>query len=510
MADPPVRMDPVLVKLAEWARQEPRMSREAVARRLGVSRGAVTGWFLWLEAVERGDDPPSSARTFQFAKQHPDVQSRIAAVLRQPVAVLMAESTGSTDDYTLDRHSGSLLSDLALGEGPWGRPGEQRYRVVALLELVDGVAATAIVPVRRGLDGLVYQYQVVVLVDPERDKLPIKEEIDRDLRAAGLDCYWEHGPGQPGVEIRSEGRRLELLGSLAVSALTGVRSPRSGTLADPRFSPGLQPPRLAVVVSPPYGGSRPAAALLAVDVGAGHIPAEAWIRLVHWAEDAELGSPRTLDHVRESVALDAGFVMHRVVHQLERGDIPGAWLISLETGSALDYPPLGTALIELRGLFIAMRLGPVWRRMAAWRLAGSDLDDDLNRGGAGNRRIVVSNTEPFVARTPSDAGRRGFADHRVKAAQRLAEIDELERHLDDLLARRRELGLTTHEVTLDDLGDELLCVRLRDGRYERVHGDARLADDVAFADDVVPMMREWRRAADRLSVTLVAVEPPMV
>ena len=61
------------------------------------------------------------------------------------------------------------------------------------------------------------------------------------------------------------------------------------------------------------------------------------------------------------------------------GNLPGAWLVSLEASSAQNYYPLDLALAELDHVVMAVHLGELWRRLAAWRLAGADLDYDRIR-----------------------------------------------------------------------------------------------------------------------------------
>jgi hypothetical protein len=505
MEDRSASVDPVLVRLADWAVRE-ALSREAVARRLGVGRPTVAGWFLTLEAIQRGDPPPASARSFQFTSQRPEVQARIAEVLNQPLEALRAESTGTTDESAFDKRTRSLLSDLALDAAPWGEPGQQRHRIAAAAESVADVAATVIVPVYRGRDrSMPYQYQVAVLVeppepgtDPDDNRRRIKSEVEQTVSDAGLDCYWEYGPAQPSIRLRSEWRELELLGSLAVPGLEAVRAPRTGMLVSGEIIPSRQRYlRLGLVISSSYGGSRPIAGWLSAGSGAGHIPAETWLRLADrsatW-RPAGTTAP-VLPRKSEGTAPEAGFALHKVIHQLQRGDIPGAWLVSMEAKAPLDYDPLYAAITQLAGVVMVVRLSKVWQHLAAWRRAGSAIYRQLSAMSTGTRVAGLSDTEPFTHSVATPEGEAAFLDHQSQAAGYLEAIRQRERFLGELIERRNEEGLPTIEVTLGHLPDDLMCVRLDGGTYTQVHGEDRLAEMVAFEDSVNPMMDEWRKLA---------------
>ena len=535
MEDRSVSVDPVLAKLADWAARE-ALSREAVAKRLGVGRPTVAGWFLALEAIRRGDPRPPSARSFQFTNQSPEVQARIAAVLNQPLEALRAESTG-TSESALDEWTRSALSDVAQGSAPWEEPGQHSHHIAAVAGSVPGVEATAVISVYRGRDRSVpYQYQVAVLVEPpasgttpEDHRRRIKAEVEQKMNDAGLDCYWEYGPAQPSVRIRSYSRELDLLGSLAVPVLEAVRVPRTGMLVRNVKLDQQRNSRLGLVITPPYGASRPVAGWLSARLEAGHIPAETWRELAaksasrHPADTItptpdqkdESAAPghadesAALDHIDESAALDTGFILHKVIHQLERGNIPGAWLVSMEAESPLRYDPLDKAITKLHGIVMVVRLSEVWQRLAAWRLAGNDIDQARSKESAGTRVVGLSNTEPFACPMATPDGKNAFRDHQERAARRQQNINEWERYLGELVKRRKKNALPTIEVTLEHLPDDLMCVRLDGDTYTQVHGDDRLADAVAFEDSVDPMMDEWKKLEEGFADGLEqAIGPP--
>ena len=88
----PADTDPVLVRLHRWATDR-GMTRAAVAKEVEVSRPTVAGWFLALEAIQKGQ-VSASGRVFRYTDQTPEVQAAIARALGVPVDQLRAESLG--------------------------------------------------------------------------------------------------------------------------------------------------------------------------------------------------------------------------------------------------------------------------------------------------------------------------------------------------------------------------------------------------------------------------------
>lgn len=520
--DQQASIDPVLVKLGEWVKTQ-ELTREAVAKRIGTSRTAVAGWLLGLEAAQSGQKPRTSVREFRFTKQKPEVQAAIADVLNQPVEALRAESIGTTGSSAFEQEVQLSLSKLALDQLSLPSDGQQQYRIAELAEGVAGVAATAVVKVYRGSDHSVpYQYQVAVLttaadggaVDHWRR---IMAEVAR--ATSDLDCYWEYGPGQPEVRIHAGEGELEMIGSLAVPSLAAMRAPQTGlfvvgdTIPEARAGTygdrGTEAPvegrgsielkdvaldrqrylRLAAIITPPYGGGPPIAGTLAHRWEVGHIPADAYLgRLMR--KDNKLYQP-------ESAQTNAGFVLHKALHELERGNLPGAWLVSLEASSAQNYYPLDLALAELDHIIMVVHLGDLWRQLAAWRLAGADLDHNRSKDAPGRRRPSLSNIEPFNCDVASAAGTASFLEHAALAKRKREEVDRWEGYLTDLVRRRRKSERPTIEITLENLPDALKCVRFDGGTYVSVEGDGRRDSMVAFEDSVDPMADTWAAAAEK-------------
>jgi hypothetical protein len=519
-------IDPVLVKLGEWAETQ-GLSREAVARRIGTSRTAVAGWLLALEAAQSGEEPPVSAREFRFTKQKPEVQAAIADVLNQPVEALRAESTGTTGPSAFEQEVQLALSKLALDRMPLANDGRQRYRIAELAEGVAGVAATAVVKVYRGSDHSVpYQYQVAVLIKAANGGAVGQERmiVDEVSRATSdLDCYWEYGPGQPEVQIHAGAGDLEMVGSLAVPSLAAMRAPQAGlfVVGDNTLDAGAGARghgteasaeggriidlkdvaldrqrylRLAAVITGAYGGAPPIAGTLAHRWKAGHLPADAYLGQL-MRKDNKLYQP-------ESAETNAGFVLHKAIHELERGNLPGAWLVSMEASSAQNYYPLDLAMAELDHVIMVVHLGDLWRRLAAWRLAGADLDHDRSKDAPGPRRPSPSNVEPFRCDVASAEGKTAFLEHAALAKSKREEVDRWEGYLADLARRRKEFGRPTMEVTLEHLPDVLRCARFDGETYTQAEGDGRLADMVAFEDLVDPMADVWAAAAEKFRAHL--------
>jgi hypothetical protein len=252
--------------------------------------------------------------------------------------------------------------------------------------------------------------------------------------------------------------------------------------------------RLAVVITGAYGGGPPIAGTLAHRWKTGHLPADVYISHL-MRRGNKLYQP-------ESAETNAGFVLHKAIHELERGNLPGAWLVSLEANSAKNYYPLDLALAELDHIVMVVHLGELWRRMAAWRLAGSDLDHNLSKDTPGLRRPSLSNTEPFNCEVASAAGTAAFLEHAALAVRKREAVDRWEGYLADLVRRRKKSGRPTMEITLENLSDALKCIRFDGKSYTLVEGDARLDDIVAFADSVDPMADTWAEAAEKFRAQL--------
>jgi hypothetical protein len=246
--------------------------------------------------------------------------------------------------------------------------------------------------------------------------------------------------------------------------------------------------RLAVVITSSYGGGPPIAGTLAHRWKTGHLATDVYIGHL-MRRSNKLYQP-------ESAETNAGFVLHKTLHELERGNLPGAWLVSVKASSAQNYYPLDLALAELDHIVMIVHLGALWQRMAAWRLAGADLDRKLSLDAPGLRRPSLSNTEPFNGDAATTAGTAAFLEHAALAARKQEEVNLREGYLADLVRRRKQSGRPTMEITLETLPDVLRCIRFDGRTYTLAEGDTRLDDMVAFDDSVDPMTDRWAAAAE--------------
>jgi hypothetical protein len=513
--------DPVLLQLQEWARTK-ALSRAAVSRELEVSRAAVAGWFLELEAREAGRAPSSSARRFDYTSQRPDVQRRIADILGQPVDALRTLSRSSrlqaaapADEVRseVSRVAEDVLDALALYSlaGALGARAEPagaslRHRIAETVESIPGVAATLIVARWRGLERpVLYGHHVTVFVEPAaqaKDRTAhakrLRQEVDRALAEARLPCRWEHGQLAAKATVAPGGRPLQRLGALVVQHFAASRPPRTGLLVRPV---GQRPPqdlRLAVVVTSPYGGSGPIAGAWAEALGAGHVRTDDLIRRVREIQAhgrGERASERGA-FLTDAALSDSGFVVERGVHLLATGTAPGAWCLSMEAELLATYQPLHNILAALGGVVVLTRLGPAWRRLAAWRLAAAKRDE------AG---------EPMVDTATDGAEPTGdelaaLAGHAAEAAQWMERLARWDAILAGVQARRDEQGLLTVSARLDELPAAFTWYALRDGRWRAQTGPPSDGEDAVFPDEVDPLVDAWfAAAADCVAALATAV-----
>lgn len=531
--------DPVLVRLEDWARRR-GLSREDIAQRLRVTRPAVAGWFLGLEALARNEPLPRSARSFQFTNQKPHVQRNIAEVLAVPLLQLRAESLSGVGTPDMEDIEGGLAESPALigselhdlvevvvnqiAAGTAGplrqeRQGTLRHRAAEAVETVNGVVATLVVEEFRGSDRRwPDQHQLVVFVTPcppgieeTQYRAALRSRIDRALAEEGLSCYscyWEHGAKEPAATLRFQGDDAVRLGSLVCPFLSASRSPRTGLLIRPhdlKTAPQLL--RIAALVTMPYGGSSPIAGHLTHSLGAGHIRDDDLMRAVHDAHARRSGG---IDRDRgalltDDAARDAGLFVHQALHVLQMGNLPGAWLLSMEPFLLADYPPLQDALVQLTGVLVTVHLGPQWRRHAAWRLAATTLNLQAqrreSRDPASSDGLLI---KPGAVPGPDDLA--VLEKQLAGAADQETRLQSWEHVLDEVERRRASLtDRPTLRLTLDSLPDDGLCVRFDEGTYRTVTGADRFDGAVVFQDSMDGLMDAWVEAGADIVEWLVGL-----
>jgi hypothetical protein len=533
--DQRVLPDPVLVRLHRWA-ADTGLSRAAVASRLNVSRAAVAGWFLALEAREQSRPVPSSGRTFRFTDQPVDVQAATAQVLGQPVDLLRAESLSGrgVDAARATRAAAAIgladissdLQDIAsrlVGElvsSRIQRPRSMRYRIAETVETVPGVTTTLMIKEMRGSDRVdPYQYQLVVFTEPSDPLAPpgpepsaeaegsgpgpeqsdvqrLREAISAALADAGLTATWEHGAFIPTVEVRDSrvGPPWNRVGSLVIQAVAASRAPSTGLLISPGpGSRGQRQLRQATLVTPPYGGSDPVGGFLAHGLDAGHLRGADVIRAFSDARAERDGTSRQILPGWRA-QLDAGFAVQQGMHLLQTGQVPGAWLLSLEVQLAAAYEPLRDALIDLETPLLIVRLSNEWQALAAWRLATAKMDV------AGNAEAAAwpwssDQITYFSHGQPNEPTRRELdvLRRQHELAQHLkTELADWDRLLSDITeARARRLTGPTMTSLLDRLPDNGASIRFDSGTYETVTGDERFRGCVVFPDNVDAFVDAW-------------------
>jgi hypothetical protein len=521
MSGHPADVDPVLIKLRSWANDR-ALSREAIAARLGVSRTAVAGWFAGLAAIEAGTRPPPGARSFRFLAQRPEVQQNIAEVLGQPFEVLRGNALVTrgggprSDAEPGSPATGEVAPELAdiatevLGDLLLGSPDRAvttlRHRIAEVVESVPEVVATVTVKEPRGSDrSQAYQHQIgVFLAGYHGDRRAYlranRDRITTALAEAGLPGYWEHGGKVPRAELAVAGQQHLFAGSLVCPYVAATRAARVGLLAPPGRGPERPGSlRVAAIVTSPYGGSGPIAGHIALCTGVGHARGE---DLRQWVRDAQSRRGFTRPVPRgalgdDAADLDAGFITHQGLHSLQRGLLPGAWLLSTEVGPLVRYEPLRSALVHLDGVLVTVSLGEQWRRLAAWRLAAAELNSAGQDGqGAGRRSSdQISCTGPGRR---LDRWEREILERQRSAAQtwmsRLAGWDEVLRRMAEQREREHP-GSGTLRIVLDPLPPLRDAYRFAGDRLTRVTGDERFAGDTVFPDDVDAMMESWVAAA---------------
>jgi hypothetical protein len=493
------------------------MTRAAVAKKLKVSRPTVAGWFLALEAIQKGQ-VSASGRVFRYTDQTPGVQAAIATALNLPVDQLRAESLGQRANRPATdvlEAAGELLDvgRLILGEIGSGRtpqPQSLAHRVAEVVESVTGVP-TLTVPEPRGNDRAnpPYQYQLVVFsaerAGPDngnQDETSRMAEIAEALRAAALPVYWEHGVKTPDVQlVHSGAQEWKRLGSLVIPHIAMSHVSSVGLLVPPnRGNLNQRHLRYATIVTPPYGGSDPVGGYLSAALAAGHIHALDVVRAFHDAR-AKRDDDRRLALISQATLLDTGYAVQKTLHLLQDGVMPGAWIMSMETELPHVLEPLAEDLVRVKGPLMLVRLGPQWQRMAAWRLAAAR----LNTNGRKDDAELPWSSDQVDLRAPTSPRDLEVLRHHFDIAQeeemRLAAWDELMVDMARERRQRAERGQTadpTFEVVLDPLPEDGSAIRFDSGTLEPVSGAERFEGMVVFPDAVDGLMDAWVRATVNL------------
>ena len=393
-----------------------------------------------------------------------------------------------------------------IGSVPTTQPQSLAHRAAEVVERVTG-APTVLVPEPRGSDRTEpYQYQLVVFcAEPagpgsdREDENSQVERITKALRAAALPPYWEHGMKTPPVQLAYAGRPAwKRLGSLVVPHIAMSHASSVGLLVRPeRGNRSQRDLRYATIVTAPYGGSDPVGGYLSAALGAGHLRA---LDVVRAFDDtlAQRGHDDRRALISQTTLLDAGHAVQKALHLLQSGALPSAWIMSMETELPYSFGPLADDLIHFEGPLMLVRLGPQWRRMAAWRLATARLNTE-GRNNAAKGPWSCDQVDFGTQPSPDDLK---VLRHQFDVAReedtRLAEWDEL---MADIARQRRQRagqGQTaspTFEVVLDSLPEDGGTIRFDRGRWESVSGAERFEGMTMFPDSVEGWMDAWVQAA---------------
>jgi hypothetical protein len=489
MVDQP---DPVLLELQK-VMDEQGLNRSQLAEKLGVSRSAMTSWMLELQATQHGHRAGSAARRFRFVKQGPEVQGRIAQLLAVPVGELTAMSRTGQDgaDHPIDpaawsgtRNIIEALAARSLARSLQIIPRELErgpaHDIAEVAQSVPGVGATMVVEDIRGLrHPTPWQHQVVIFSDSDEPRESLRSEVEQALAHAALPATWEHGSLEPGASVTNRNRRLGKVGSLISRRLEGSRGPQagrllpSGRLATPTQATDTT---LAVFIGSASSTYQITPGLLADSAGVGFLRGGDLVRRMAEVRHQQLGlaSSARLGIVDEQDAAEAGFVLRNTVDLLGSSTVAGAWTMSIDMRTGAAYDPLLKALGESDAVVLTCRLGPQWRRFAAWRMATIE-----------RNTLHQSVIDPVDPTQPAEIDPETFHAHHDSAERWLTRFEEWEAKLDDLEAHRCAAGLApTIRIPLDELPSD----------YHWLHPDGSVGGGsppptpLVFTDDIDPLV----------------------
>ncbi len=492
------RVDPVIKLLRDWA-EEQGLTNEELAERIGVSRPSVVGWLSHLRDRELNRAPSKVSRRFRYLSQPAAVQMKIATALALPVEQLRSESRGEDRSQSQMTATSTTVLNALSTAGPRRWLDEVtdherlRYRVAEVAAHHGAVGAVSIVSEPRGRRFRhTYQHQVVVYTSGESDRSAtriqqLRKAIDRNLTEANLPGYWEHGSKEPKATLEVDGQLLAPVGSLVCPYVAAPRPPEVGMLVRPA---GDRPRsiRTAAVLSAPYGGSVPIASFIAQALGAGHIRLQEVVRLTSGALRERIGRDVHKALADEDQELHAAYVAHQTLAALSGSQIPGAWLLSLETMPVELYEPLKDALCTTP-LLITVHLSEQWQAAAAWRLATAEINQrELGRPipprqASGLERTVaagiatsdqveeqfmVRDGEPLAPDLNNSQLVRAVLDRQATRAQEI--MEDLRRWHDLIreIERRRSSPLVTISLQLGELPPDISPLRFDRGRYQTV------------------------------------------
>lgn len=484
--------DPVLLELQKIMNDQ-GLNKSQLAEKLGVSRSAMTSWILELTATQHGKQAGTAARRFRFTKQTPAVQAKIAQLLAVPVGELGAMSRVSQDDdnpidpaaWSETRNIIEALAARSLARALQIIPRDfervPAHDIAEVAQSVAGVGATMVVEDVRGMRyPTPWQHQVVIFGDSESpDQAVVRSNVDNALARAALPASWEHGRLEPDVSLSNRNRSLGKVGSLISRRLEGSRGPQAGRLL-PTSRLATRTPvddaTLAVFIGSTSSIYQIAPGLLADCAGVGFLRGGDLVRRLAEVRHQRLGLPTSarLGIVDEQDAAEAGFLLRNAVDLLGSSTVAGAWAMAIDMRTAGAYDPLLISLEDSTAVVFTCRLGPAWRRLAAWRMATIERNT--------KREKVI---DPPASAHSSPVDPETFRAHYNTAQAWLVRFEEWEAKLDNLEERRRAIGKgLTIRTPLEDLPTD----------YHWLHPDGTIGTGnppptpVVFPDDIDPLV----------------------
>jgi hypothetical protein len=167
-------------------------------------------------------------------------------------------------------------------------------------------------------------------------------------------------------------------------------------------------PRVALVVSGPYGGNTVVSGLLARFLGAGHIRAEDFVRYSHLSGDGRRRPASLAPSDSQSVAgPEDAIPVGRGLARVFKADYPAAWTISIGTEYLDAYEPLVAQVRSTQNVVIAIRhaakdetRSTSWRRMAAWCLGVKSVHERRSQDERAVMRALFNPRRPQWSSMP--------------------------------------------------------------------------------------------------------------
>jgi hypothetical protein len=189
-------------------------------------------------------------------------------------------------------------------------------------------------------------------------------------------------------------------------------------------------------------------------------------------------------------------VNERLLYRLAAaGSAPGAWCLTTETRYLAGHEPLARALATTRDALVVLHQSEEWQRMAAWRLAKAQWDDDRREQARRNDddALVLDHPEDGAELTRAERAAMDNIGDRAEAVRQ--DLAAWEDRLLALVAERADTRRPTVTVSLDSLPRDFRWARVRDARWVVQKGSGAPAANVNYLDEVDVLLDTWTEAA---------------